>query len=175
MKFPFSLGILWRSYIRKSKGFDTALQKVKEMWEGIICIWYSYHSLEFLQYFFYLRKGGAVYHTECIHLYQESPLALCGDSSLHRRQLHLHSRTKEMRLPAISAVDLLNAKFQQRTPHPPSQLWNGQKFTKGTDSSLMSIYLFVKDWLLIGGLAILNNSRPSIRLIRYGNETNTSI
>jgi hypothetical protein len=46
-------------------------------------------------------------------------MALCGDSSLHRTQLHLHSTTKEMRLPTISAVRLLNAEFQQRTPYPP--------------------------------------------------------
>ena len=46
-------------------------------------------------------------------------MALCGDTSLHRRQLHLHSRTKEMRLPAISAVDLSKAEFQQRTPPHP--------------------------------------------------------
>jgi hypothetical protein len=58
-------------------------------------------------------------------------MALCGDSSLRRRQLRLHSRTKEMRLQAISAVQLLNAEFQQRTPTPTLQVVRWAEVYKG--------------------------------------------
>ena len=84
-------------------------------------------------------------------------MVLCDDSSLHRRQLHLHSRTKEMRLPAISVVDLLNAEFQQRPPPPSCEMDRSLQRVR-IPQLCPSTYSSKIEYVLISGLAILNNS-----------------